>query len=137
MKELLARSIAHANMKKRRLPLDQPGADTDNAKKNNRLSSELNNKSPNKREITEKKSGGRPTKRAKELPAAVDFLGISARKAKRARAQKASRAGIQQANKNRRSHTGSSMPLSKVIRLKYVKGFTQAVRTPCRVEDLM
>lgn len=35
------------------------------------------------------------------------------------------------------SNTGSGVPLQNVIRLKYVKGFTQAVRTPCQLEDLI
>lgn len=39
-------------------------------------------------------------------------------------------------DRNRLSNTGSGIPLSNVIRLKYVKGFTQAVSTPCRLEDL-
>jgi chromosome transmission fidelity protein 18 len=34
------------------------------------------------------------------------------------------------------SHTGSGVPMSQVMRLKYTKGFTQAVRVPCRLDDL-
>lgn len=36
----------------------------------------------------------------------------------------------------RLSNTGSGMPLSQVVRLKYVKGFTQAVSMPCRLDDI-
>lgn len=36
----------------------------------------------------------------------------------------------------KKSNTGSGVPLQNVVRLKYVKGFTQAVRTPCRIDDL-
>lgn len=70
-------------------------------------------------------------------PKVVDFLGMGARKAKAARsARTAARVGVHQRCTKRLSHTGSGMPLTNVVRLKYVKGFTQAVRTPCRVEDL-
>jgi hypothetical protein len=67
----------------------------------------------------------------------ANFLGVGARKAKAARtAQKLARAGFQRSNKNKFSHTGSGVPLRQAMRLKYVKGFTQAVRVPCRLEDL-
>jgi chromosome transmission fidelity protein 18 len=36
----------------------------------------------------------------------------------------------------RLSNTSSGIPLSQVIKLRYVKGFTQAVSMPCRLEDL-
>jgi chromosome transmission fidelity protein 18 len=36
----------------------------------------------------------------------------------------------------RLSNTGSGMLLSQVVKLKYVKGFTQAVSMPCRADDL-
>lgn len=35
------------------------------------------------------------------------------------------------------SHSGSGVPMQNVVRYKYVKGFTQAVRTPCQIEDLL
>ncbi len=38
--------------------------------------------------------------------------------------------------RSRLSNTGSGMPLSQVVRLKYVKGFTQAVSMPCRLDDI-
>jgi hypothetical protein len=37
---------------------------------------------------------------------------------------------------SRLSNTGSGIPLSQVVKLKYVKGFTQAVSMPCRFDDL-
>ena len=36
----------------------------------------------------------------------------------------------------RLSNTGSGIPLLQVVRLRYVKGFTQAVSMPCRLNDL-
>jgi len=81
-----------------------------------------------------------PAKRTKKSNADVtarNFLGIGAMKAKEARfARSAARVGFQRSKKNKSSHTGSGVPLSQVIRLKYVKGFTEAVRTPCRLDDL-
>lgn len=78
-------------------------------------------------------------KRPKTEVTAQNFLGLQAKKAKEARsARTAARAtGGLQVNKNKLSHTGSEIPLQQVVRLKYVKGFTQAVRTPCRLEDLI
>lgn len=91
---------------------------------------------------------------------ARNFLGIGAMKAKEARcARKAARVtgatttttsgsgnGKFQSQKQsntksntttiKKSHTGSGVPLNQVIRLKYLKGFTEAVRTPCRLDDL-
>jgi len=66
-----------------------------------------------------------------------NFLGVGARKAKAAQsARKAAQVGFQRSKKQKTSHSGSGVPLDQVARLKYVKGFTQAVRTPCRFEDL-
>ncbi|GAX26554.1 chromosome transmission fidelity protein 18 [Fistulifera solaris] len=69
---------------------------------------------------------------------ASNFLRIGAKQAKAARsARSALRAGIDRSSKRQKlSHSGSGVPLNQVIRLKYVKGFTQAVRTPCFPEDL-
>jgi hypothetical protein len=69
-----------------------------------------------------------------------NFLLMEAKKAKAARsARTAARVGCfeKSAKHNKRSNTGSGVPLSHVVRLKYVKGFTQAVSTPCRLEDLV
>jgi chromosome transmission fidelity protein 18 len=71
------------------------------------------------------------------LLAKVNFLGIGAQKAKESKsARKAAQVGLELSKKIKMAHTGSGLQLNQVIRLKYVKGFTQAVRTPCRLEDL-
>ena len=70
---------------------------------------------------------------------AQNFLLMGAKKAKAARsARTAARVGCfeKSTKQNKLSNTGSGVPLSQVVRLKYVKGFTQAVSTPCRLEDL-
>lgn len=74
-----------------------------------------------------------PAKKAK----AQNFLIAGAKQAKAARsARTAARVGVDNTKTNKLSNTGSGVPISKVVRLKYVKGFTQAVRTPCRMADL-
>lgn len=68
-----------------------------------------------------------------------NFLLMGAKNAKAARsARTAARVGcFEKSTKHSKlSNTGSGVPLSQVVRLKYVKGFTQAVSTPCRLEDL-
>lgn len=66
-----------------------------------------------------------------------NFLGIGAARAKAARsARKASLVGFNKAKKQKKmSNTGSEVPLDEVIRFKYQKGFTQAVRLPCSMND--
>lgn len=78
-----------------------------------------------------------------EQPAPYNFLSVGAKRAKLVRsARTAARVrpitsigDITTAATI--SHTGSGVPLRNVIRLKFVKGFTQAVRTPCQIEDLV
>ena len=76
-----------------------------------------------------------------------NFLLVGAKKAKALRsARTAARVGCNHValtssdskgmNNCRLSNTGSGIPMSDVVRLKYVKGFTQAVSMPCRLEDL-
>lgn len=76
-----------------------------------------------------------------------NFLLVGAKKAKALRsARTAARVGCihgpitssdsKGMNSCRLSNTGSGIPMSDVVRLKYVKGFTQAVSMPCRLEDL-
>ena len=69
----------------------------------------------------------------------MNFLDMGAKKAKAAlTARKMARAGLDRGKtKLRLTHTGSQLPMSQVMRLKYTKGFTQAVRVPCRLEDLV
>lgn len=67
---------------------------------------------------------------------ANNFLGIGAKRAKLAQsARKAAAVGLG-SKTNKMAHTGSGFRLNQVIRLRHVKGFTQAVRTPCRKQDL-
>lgn len=78
---------------------------------------------------------GPPVKKQK---VAKNFLGIGALKAKAAKAvRKKALVGLTRTKTEKMAHTGSGLPLKQVIRFKYQKGFTQAVRTPCRLEDLM
>ena len=69
----------------------------------------------------------------------ANFLDVGAQKAKAAMtARKMARAGlvVRSKSKLKVSHTGSQVPMEQVMRLKYTKGFTQAVRVPCRLGDL-
>jgi hypothetical protein len=69
---------------------------------------------------------------------AQNFLLVGAKKAKEMRsARSAARVGIVHSKKAKVSHTGSQVPMTHVIRLKFVKGFTQAVRAPCKIDDLL
>mmetsp|Transcript_42164 Transcript_42164/g.59213 ORF Transcript_42164/g.59213 Transcript_42164/m.59213 type:complete len:140 (+) Transcript_42164:131-550(+) len=84
---------------------------------------------------------GPPTKKqkVKKYDPSKNFLGIGAQKAKAARtARKAAKVGFRRGSRvNKLSNTGTGIPLNEVVRFKYQKGFTQAVKTPCRMEDLM
>eukprot|EP00980_Cylindrotheca_fusiformis_P003170 scaffold721_cov131-Cylindrotheca_fusiformis.AAC.60 len=65
-----------------------------------------------------------------------NFLGVGAKRAKLAQsARRAAAVGLGTKTK-KMAHTGSGFRLNQVIRLRHVKGFTQAVRTPCRLQDL-
>jgi hypothetical protein len=76
-----------------------------------------------------------PAKRSKI--ASANFLGIGAAKAKAARtARKAALVGFEKSTTLKVSNSGSNVPFHQVIRFKYQQGFTQAVRTPCRMEDV-
>lgn len=76
-----------------------------------------------------------------------NFLLLGAKRAKALRsARTAARVGCKHAASTfndakgintRLSNTGSGIPLSDVVRLKYVKGFTQAVSMPCRLDDIL
>lgn len=72
-------------------------------------------------------------------PTAGNFLGLAAKKGKAAKsARRAAALGLNRlsSKKQKLAHSGSGFLLSHVVRMKYVKGFTQAVRTPCRLNDL-
>jgi hypothetical protein len=82
-----------------------------------------------------------PLKKVKKNVAiAHNFLVVGAKKAKAARhARNAARVGSLSLERSRQetlAHTGSGKKLSEVVRLKYIKGFTEAVRIPCRMDDL-
>lgn len=79
-----------------------------------------------------------PAKRSKKTVASTNFLGLGAQKAKAARmARKAALVGFDKSKRLKVSNSGSEIPLNQVIRFKYQKGFTQAVRTPCKIEDIV
>ena len=76
-----------------------------------------------------------PAKRSKT--ASANFLFLGAAKAKAARtARKAALVGFNKSKTLKVSNSGSNVPFQQVIRFKYQHGFTQAVRTPCRIEDI-
>jgi chromosome transmission fidelity protein 18 len=145
MKELLARAVVHEKLKNRRIhreissPVGKPAKPSIAMPQQHQLPAESNKVDTN---IAKKRESGEttsdvPAKRPK-VPAVVDFLVIGARKAKEARsARNAARVGIQRSKRTRLSHTGSGLHLTGVVRLKYVKGFTQAVRTPCQLDELV
>ena len=80
-----------------------------------------------------------PLKKLKIEAAPKNFLGIAAQKAKASRnARKKALVGFNnRVRAEKLTHTGSGVPLTQVIRFKYQKGFTQAVRTVCQIEDLL
>ncbi|KAG7363892.1 replication factor C large subunit [Nitzschia inconspicua] len=67
---------------------------------------------------------------------ADNFLGVAARQDREAKSARRRVAISGVSAKRKLSHTGSGLLLNQVVRMKYVKGFTQAVRTPCRLQDL-
>lgn len=72
-------------------------------------------------------------------PTALNFLGIGAKKAKAMKsARRAAAVGLTErtSKKFKLAHSGSGFALNQVVKMRYVKGFTQAVRTPCRLQDL-
>jgi hypothetical protein len=64
-------------------------------------------------------------------------LGVGAAKAKALRSKrKAAGVGFDRTKKKIKcSNTGSGVPMDEVIRFKYQKGFTQAVRLPSSKDD--
>jgi len=79
-----------------------------------------------------------PAKAGSNTSAAKNFLGFRAAKAKEAKsAARAARVGFDRTKKVKLSNSGSGVEITKVIRFKYQKGFTQAVRAPCQLEDLL
>eukprot|EP00550_Attheya_septentrionalis_P001585 CAMPEP_0198293954 /NCGR_PEP_ID=MMETSP1449-20131203/19724_1 /TAXON_ID=420275 /ORGANISM="Attheya septentrionalis, Strain CCMP2084" /LENGTH=1067 /DNA_ID=CAMNT_0043993725 /DNA_START=108 /DNA_END=3311 /DNA_ORIENTATION=- len=85
------------------------------------------------------RAGEPPRKRMKTtVPASKSFLGLGAARAKAARtARKAALVGFDRSKKIKLSNSGTGLPLDTVIKFRYQKGFTQAVRVPCCAEDLI
>jgi chromosome transmission fidelity protein 18 len=151
MKELLAHRAAHDKMRHRELEaaeqktrqdvqegVSKVGTPSLSFARGNKEASGVPDLT-NKRSVQAENNCSLPSaKRPKASTTAQNFLGIGAKKAKEARsARTAARVGVERANKkNKTAHSGSGVPFKQIIRLKYVKGFTQAVRTPCRLDDL-
>lgn len=152
MKELLAQSVLHENMRhlgaqaqskaistKVRSKLPAPSVVAAPMEAAPELSA-MNTSSPDKREASS--SSDAPLAKRRKTPSptkatAHNFLGLQARKVKQQRsARTAARVGVERSHKHQTSHTGSGVPLTQIVRLRYIKGFTQAVRAPCRLEDL-
>jgi len=77
-------------------------------------------------------------KAASNSSASKNVLGFRAAKAKEVKtARRAVNVGFDRSKTTKLSNTGSGVEISKVIRFKYQKGFTQAVRAPCQMEDLL
>ena len=94
----------------------------------------------NSRKLDDLAASAPVPKRPKTSPSGTNtknFLGVGAKRARQMKsARKAAAVGLG-SKKNKMAHTGSGLRLNQVIRLRYVKGFTQAVRTPCRREDIL
>lgn len=133
MKELLARAIATRKIQSQQLP-------DENNSPIEELCSVKDRETPVKsiRTTEQVLESGNTEVGQRSIANASNFLTLGAKQAKAARsARSAARAGIDRSLKRQKtSHSGSGVPISHVVRLKYVKGFTQAVRTPCYPEDL-
>lgn len=132
MKELLVKAISTRRIQSQEASYEsQSTADEQHVVKETRS---VGNNTRNKDAVDSNNT------RAGQSPSAnaSNFLMLGAKQAKAARsARSALRAGIDRSSKRQKaSHSGSGVPLTQVVRLKYVKGFTQAVRTPCYPEDL-
>jgi len=154
MKELLARGATLRDIRASRSGTEKPSAQKDEEKATEdlaeasrmtpkqtaaevpRVTPEMDGIKTRSDEINTTIVGeGPPTKKQKR---AQNFLGLGARQAKEAKSKRRAKSvGLLRSSKtDKKSNTGSGIPFQQVIRLKYVKGFTQAVRNPCRLEDL-
>lgn len=137
LKELLAHGAKVAAMRERESEANiaqRASARVDSSKQQPKKSSTATKESEKTPVIT-------PMKHLSKGPntsAAKNFLGFRAAKAKEAKsARRAATVGFDRSKKVKLANTGSGNELSKVIRFKYQKGFTQAVRAPCQIEDLL
>ena len=138
LKELLAHGATVATMREREseAQIAQQEAAGEKAKQKPKETTSPAPKVPKKPlTITPKKQ---PIKAGSNSSAAKNFLGFRAAQAKEIKtARRAARVGFDRSKKVKLSNTGSGVEISKVIRFKYQKGFTQAVRAPCQLEDLL
>eukprot|EP00956_Cyclotella_meneghiniana_P010482 scaffold14602_cov52-Cyclotella_meneghiniana.AAC.5 len=127
LRELLAHGATLAALRERELE----------AKLGQEISAPAKEQSQKETAIKPIKSKSTDVKADKRM-AARNFLNVGAAKAKEAKsARRAARVGFDRSKKVKLSNTGSGIELSKVIRFKFQKGFTQAVRAPCQMEDLL
>ena len=128
LRELLAHGATVAALREREV----------NAKAGEEPSALTGSKDFLQKQTATKPAAPEVTKVKAEKRVARNFLNIGAAKAKEAKsARRAARVGFDRSKKVKLSNTGSGVELSKVIRFKFQKGFTQAVRAPCQMEDLM
>lgn len=138
LKELLAHGATVAALRERELEAKEAQDAGEKLPLKKDLPKEVSptSKLPLKASATPAKSLPKP--KTGNNSAAKNFLGKRAAKAKEAKsAKRAARVGFDRSKKTKFSNTGSGVELSKVIRFKYQKGFSQAVRAPCPLEDLI
>ena len=128
LRELLAHGATVAALREREVDV----------KEGQELSANAGSKDLFQRQTTTKSAVPEVTEVKAEKRVARNFLSIRAAKAKEAKsARRAARVGVDRSKKVKLSNTGSGVEISKVIRFKFQKGFTQAVRAPCEIEDLI
>ena len=95
--------------------------------------------SPQINQTTPTKESNVNPKETKKLKKSFLSIGAAKSKALKNKRKAASCIGFNDKKKKmtKLSYSGSGVPLNSVIKFKYQKGFTQAVRVPCRIEDLM
>ncbi len=138
LKELLAHGATVAALRERELEAKEAQDVGEKAALKKDLPKEVSpSKLPTKATTTPAKKS-LPKPKTGNNSAAKNFLGKRAAKAKEAKSLKrAAIVGFDRSKKTKFSNTGSGVELSKVIRFKYQKGFSQAVRAPCPIEDLI
>ena len=137
LKELLAHGVTVAALRERELEAKEAQDAGEKVALKKDLPKEVSpSKLPSKANTTPAKLLSKP--KTGNNSAAKNFLGKRAANAKEAKsAKRAARVGFDRSKKTKFSNTGSGVELSKVIRFKYQKGFSQAVRAPCPLEDLI
>lgn len=144
MKEIIAHQIKLENYRHKDLPMAKQNEGTETpiapVLPENSGQNEVSVSKVNARKLNDVAASAPVPKRPKTSlsdTSAKNFLGIGAKRARQMKsARKAAAVGLG-SKKNKMAHTGSGFRLNQVIRLRYVKGFTQAVRTPCRQEEIL